>query len=169
MAGAWRHPGRIHLLEAKVSLMGLRNAAVSRRSEDCVVLSLGDNMAEVLATERGRARDRGLNACCRQSFAWQLAAGVDWRRRYVPTDKNISDSDSRLADRGALEAGEVMIPAAAAHARAHKRAGEVQRVLTADFRGAPCAFDCPRKTPCGLCRNCSARRTTKQIDPQFHL
>eukprot|EP00959_Pyramimonas_sp_CCMP1952_P290635 6078970-Pyramimonas_sp.AAC.1 len=62
--------------------MGLRRAAVCRAAEDSIVVSLGDNMADVLATERGRASDFGLNALCRQSCAWQWAAGVDWRRRH---------------------------------------------------------------------------------------
>ena len=65
-------------------------------------------MAEVLSFERGRPRDHGLNAYCRQAAGLQIALNVRWRRRYVETDRNASDCDSRLADRGLLQPGQVL-------------------------------------------------------------
>ena len=68
-----------------------------------ISLVLGDNLAEVLSFERGRARDHGLNAYCRQAAGLQIALNCRWRRRYVETDRNASDHDSRLADRANLQ------------------------------------------------------------------
>lgn len=73
VCGAWGHARRIHLHEAKAALLGLRRACTAPRSEDRIVVSLGDNMGELLGQERGRARNIGLNACCRQSAGWQIA------------------------------------------------------------------------------------------------
>ena len=70
------------------------------------LVSLGDNMSELLSTECGRARDRALNSTCRHAAAWQLAAGVVWRRRHVESKRNPSDADSRLALDGLLAPGQ---------------------------------------------------------------
>ena len=63
---------------------------------------------EVCAYERGRAKDHALNALCRRSAALQLSLNVRRRRRYVETDRNASDGDSRLADRGLLQSGQIL-------------------------------------------------------------
>ncbi len=77
--GAWRHPSKIHALESRVALMGLRFAAARPAFHDSVVVSVGDNMGEVLATEKGRATDPVLNAQCRRAAGLQVSAGIRWR------------------------------------------------------------------------------------------
>ena len=78
VVGTWREPQPIHLLEGKIALAGLRHAGShaaprpNRSLRSVVVASLGDNLAEVLATDAGRARDRGLNTLCRRSAGEQL-------------------------------------------------------------------------------------------------
>ena len=108
--GAWRDPAAIHLKEARIALLGLRIACRTPAMADAELLSLGDNMGEVLSHDRGRARDRGLNAVCRRSAAHRLALNLCWNRRYVETGRNPSDADSRLAERGVLRPGEKLKP-----------------------------------------------------------
>ena len=95
LAVAWRHEGKIHAFEARTTLLGLRRAASRTALHGTIVVSFGDNLAEVLSFERGRATDRCLNSLCRQSLSLQLASGIEWRRRYVETKRDISDKDSR--------------------------------------------------------------------------
>eukprot|EP00959_Pyramimonas_sp_CCMP1952_P016473 349360-Pyramimonas_sp.AAC.1 len=49
--------------------------------------------------ERGRAKDRELNALCRRSSAHHVACNILWRRRHLISARNCSHEDSRLADR----------------------------------------------------------------------
>ena len=67
IVGAWRQPDKIHCLEARIALEGLRHAASSPNHWNHDHLSFGDNMPEVLATENGHAKDYALNATCRRS------------------------------------------------------------------------------------------------------
>ena len=108
VAGALSSKGVIHVQEARIAVMGLRRCTRQAGTRDCDILSIGDNMAEVCAFDRGRARDHGLNAQCRQATALQLALNARWMRRYVETDRNASDTDSRLADRGLLASGQIL-------------------------------------------------------------
>eukprot|EP00972_Heterocapsa_arctica_P001072 151169-Heterocapsa_arctica.AAC.1 len=94
VAGAWSRPAAIHNKEARAALLGLRRAAGSVWMHDSLLLSLGDNLSETLANDRGRARDRELLAIVRRGAAIQLACGIGWRRRYVETQRNPSDEDS---------------------------------------------------------------------------
>ena len=95
VARPWRSAGVIHHQEGRAALLGLRREAHLVGSHNKVLLSLGDNLAEVLVAERGRARDRGLLSLARQAAAHQVAANIGWKRRYVETDRNPSDKDSR--------------------------------------------------------------------------
>eukprot|EP00959_Pyramimonas_sp_CCMP1952_P315204 6597576-Pyramimonas_sp.AAC.1 len=60
--------------EARIALVGLHHAVRDPASHGGVVLSLGDNLSEVLATERGRAHDPALNSVCRRAAAVELGA-----------------------------------------------------------------------------------------------
>ena len=102
MAGAWRRPEAIHNKEARAALLGLRRAAQQPRNYGRSLLSLGDNLSEILAFDRGRARDHELLALVRRGAGVQIATGIARRRRYVETERNPSDADSRLADAGLL-------------------------------------------------------------------
>ena len=108
VVGAWSSSAPIHIQEAKISLLGLRRESRSTDSHDMQLVSLGDIQSEVLSEERGRAKDHGLNAICRRSAAIRLGCGVRWLRRYCDTERNPSDADSRLADRGVLKPGTVL-------------------------------------------------------------
>ena len=104
--GAWKSTSGIHTLEARISLLGLRRASRSVKSHGKRVLSLGDNMAEIVASEKGRASDFSLRSLIKRSAAYQLGCGIIWRRRHVDTKRNISDFCSRKADRGVYKPGE---------------------------------------------------------------
>eukprot|EP00973_Karenia_brevis_P018646 2557412-Karenia_brevis.AAC.1 len=56
-------------------------------------------MAELPAAEKGRADDYSLRCLCARSTAFQLGCGIRLRRRRIDTKRNISDFDSRKADR----------------------------------------------------------------------
>eukprot|EP00973_Karenia_brevis_P061776 8590553-Karenia_brevis.AAC.1 len=73
--GAWRSSAPIHTLEGRIALAGLRRASRSLDNHGKRVLSLGDNMAELLATEKGRADDYSLRCLCARSAAFQFGCG----------------------------------------------------------------------------------------------
>ena len=49
------------------------------------------------------------NCVSRQSCAIQLATGIQWARRWVESERNVTDKDSRLADDGYISAGEFLV------------------------------------------------------------
>ncbi|CAK0901720.1 unnamed protein product [Prorocentrum cordatum] len=110
LVGAWGRREAIHMKECRFSLAGLRHAVADPRAPGCQVLSAGDNLSEIMATEEGRAVDHGLNALCRRAAALQLGAEIRWVRRHVESERNPTDADSRLADKGVLKAGEALRP-----------------------------------------------------------
>ncbi|CAK0803468.1 unnamed protein product, partial [Prorocentrum cordatum] len=102
--------------------------------------SVGDNLSEIMATEKGRAVDHGLNALCRRAAALQLGAEIRWVRRYVESEHNPTDADSRLADKGVLKAGEALRPGRlAGRLRAAAASRAAAPVQTAEGRGPSCA------------------------------
>ena len=80
--GAWKRPDAIHIKEGRASLLGLQRGCRRAECRGRVILSVGDNMSEILGCEKGRARDRELNALCRRATALRVAANVGWRRRH---------------------------------------------------------------------------------------
>jgi hypothetical protein len=95
----------IHNKEARSALQGLRRASRRGNAHNKQVLSLGDNMSELLATEFGRARNHELNALCRRSAVLQMSSNIIWKRRHVISEENAADGDSRLADLGIIKPG----------------------------------------------------------------
>ncbi|CAK0850565.1 unnamed protein product, partial [Prorocentrum cordatum] len=95
-AGAWGKPYKIHNLEARAALMGFEDFCKDPANHSRVLLSLGDNMSEVLAMDRGRARSRELMALARRAAALQAAANARCARRHIETERNPSDYGSRL-------------------------------------------------------------------------
>lgn len=91
----WRCKVRIHHGEGFAALVGLRREAADPASHNSLLASLGDNMAEVLVMEKGRAKERGLLRQAREAAALQVAANIGWRRRYVESARNPSDAASR--------------------------------------------------------------------------
>ena len=59
-------------------------------------LFLNDNLGVVLALEKGRARCPGLMSSCRRMAAHSVACGIFARVRWVASELNPSDHDSRL-------------------------------------------------------------------------
>ena len=86
---------------------GLRHAGGDARYHNTVVMSLGDNISEVCAFDRGRTTDVELLCLVRRSCAWQVSCNIRWVRRYIETWRNPSDAASRLASAGALRPGQV--------------------------------------------------------------
>ena len=109
VASAWRRPGKIHCKEARAALLGLQREAADPAAHGAVVLSFGGNLAETLAYDRGRAKDWALLALVRKGSAFQLGADLRWARRYIETKRNPSDADSRIADRGGLAPGQIIV------------------------------------------------------------
>ena len=61
----------------------------------------GDNLSEICACEQGRTQDPALRVLLQQALAWSLVSGSRWKRRYIESERNPSDFDSRLfAKRG---------------------------------------------------------------------
>ena len=69
VAGAWRRPDVIRRQEARATMLGLRRACRTDSAHSSLVLSVGDNLSEILASEKGRARCKELNSMCRQACA----------------------------------------------------------------------------------------------------
>ena len=95
----------IHIKEAVTSLKTLVRMLRRPECHGRTLVCLGDNLAEVLCTEKGRAIDRGLNCICQRAAAHLIVFGNAWRRRRVPNSLNVADDDSRLATRGILRTG----------------------------------------------------------------
>ena len=110
LAGGWSRPSAIHNKECRAALLTLKRAVVSNHAAGHNVLSVGDNLSEILSTTKGRARDRELNSLCRGSCALSLSSDVGWRRRHIESARNFADADSRLADAGLVRPGEVIRP-----------------------------------------------------------
>jgi len=109
VAGAWRSRGKIHCLEARAALVGLRREAVDPKRHRRTLLSLGDNLPEVLSFDRGRAKDWELLSLVRRGCAYQVGANIRWCRRYVESGRNPSDADSGIACRGGLRPGQILV------------------------------------------------------------
>ena len=103
--GAWRCPGKIHALEARATLFGLKKASIETIAHGRVLFSVGDNLSSILAYEKGRARCEDLLAQCRTAAAYLIGAQIRWHHRHVESERNVTDFDSRAADRGEIARG----------------------------------------------------------------
>ena len=99
--GRWRKRAAIHVKEARGALAALCFAATLPSCQDKLVLGLGDNLPEVLATERGRARDYELLGVVRRGAAIRIVTGIGYLRRHAETKRNLSDYHSRELPRAA--------------------------------------------------------------------
>ena len=70
--GAWRCPGKIHALEARATLYGMKRASAEIVTHGRIVFSVGDNLFSILAYEKGRARCEDLLAQCRQAASYTI-------------------------------------------------------------------------------------------------
>ena len=106
--GAWRCPGKIHALEARATLYGLKKASAEIVTHGWIVFSVGDNLSSILAYEKGRARCEDLLAQCRQAAGRRLRRrrADRWHHRHVESERNVTDHDSRAADRAEVLRGQ---------------------------------------------------------------
>ena len=96
ITGSWHFDQPIHVKESRVETMGLRYVCRSRRFHSCVLLTLGDNLSSVLSHEKARARYYCLRSSVSVGSAYLLACNVPWMHRYIISEMNPTDSDSRL-------------------------------------------------------------------------
>ena len=86
----------INIKEAKVALTSLKRSARVAELHHHVKLTLCDNLAAILAFEKGRSNSFLLNRVCQQAAAYQFSTGIRWRLRHLETDRNPADRDSRF-------------------------------------------------------------------------
>lgn len=89
------HKEPVHMIEAR-SILG----AVKHRSRDHYrhhkrIVVLNDNMGVVLACQKGRCSNYGLLRILRRISAHALASGQRFFVRWVPSELNVADEDSR--------------------------------------------------------------------------
>ena len=107
LAGAW-FEGR-HAIHARGCYTSFK--AFVRQLHRCgsfssITLIIGDSMADILSVEKERSADRALNRICGKASAYQLRMDIAWRRRYIESERDASDDDSRFAGRQILKPGE---------------------------------------------------------------
>ena len=95
-AKRWRDSGQhINLKEALVALSSLKRTGRVASLVHSLKLTLCDNLAVVLAFEKGRSSSPGLNRLCRVAAAFQLGLDIQWRLRHVESSRNVADEPSR--------------------------------------------------------------------------
>eukprot|EP00972_Heterocapsa_arctica_P049119 7231217-Heterocapsa_arctica.AAC.1 len=72
------------------------------------VLSLCDNMSCLMALVKGRGGNPALQCLCRRAASLQIGAELRWAIRYIESERNGTDFDSRAGDRGELRAGQTV-------------------------------------------------------------
>ena len=93
--GAWKFQDNMHLEESRVAVLSLRHTARSKSFHGCRALTIGDNLSEILASEKGLAADPALRSLLQRALAFTLGPEIRWYRRYVESARNPSDADSR--------------------------------------------------------------------------
>ena len=109
LRGGWARRAPILDLEARVLVMGLRRACRDVASHGTELLSLSDNLSAVCAFTKGRATEHKLRVHTERAAGYALACGVRWKVRHVRTHRNLTDHDSRAADRGEVARGRVEV------------------------------------------------------------
>ena len=100
-ARAWKDPSQhINLKEGMVALSSLKRTGRVRRLTHTTKLTLSDNLAVVLAFEKGRSSSAGMNRLCRSAASFQLGLNILWRLRHIESPRNIADGPSRLFQPG---------------------------------------------------------------------
>ncbi|CAK0874630.1 unnamed protein product [Prorocentrum cordatum] len=91
----WNDEEPIFCLEARAGLLAVRHKLRAVSSFGKTHLHLGDSMTAILAFEKGRAKHRGLLGACRRLLALSVASNTRHHFRWVPSELNPSDPDSR--------------------------------------------------------------------------
>ena len=100
----WAAPMRfrepIHQIEARSILSLMKHLAKDRRYHNTRVAVFNDNMGVVLAVSKGRCSSYGLLRLLRRLSAHILATGIRLHLRWVPSELNTADADSRRWEPG---------------------------------------------------------------------
>ena len=85
----------IHQIEARSVLSLVKHLAKDRRFHNRRVAAFNDNMGVVLAVSKGRCASYGLLRLLRRISAHLLGTGIRLHLRWVPSEVNTADVDSR--------------------------------------------------------------------------
>ena len=91
----FRHKEPVHLLECRSILATMKHVARDSKKHGQRVLILNDNMGVVLAVMKGRCSSFSLLCLLRRIWAHSLASGVRLSVRWVASELNVADRDSR--------------------------------------------------------------------------
>ena len=91
----WTRVEHISILETRAAVDVARTVAHTTRIHGCHVLYLGDSMAQLLGSSKGRSSKPGMSRALRQLAAAALAAGVVFHGRRLPSEANPADHPSR--------------------------------------------------------------------------
>ena len=103
--GAWLFDESIVLKEARVEFMGLRHMAPAHAGHGCRLLSLTESLTSACTFEKMRSKNFGLLALSRRAAAYCLGCNIRWHYRFLFSELNYSDWDSRAANKGELKPG----------------------------------------------------------------
>ena len=132
-AKPYHHPEAIHLKELRAVIFALQRKVRQSKYHNYRMLSFCDNLGIVLSLEKGRAASYPVLRLLRKVCSLCLAANVRFRVRWVPSERNPSDTDSRSYDP----------PSVATPSRAHQLASQSDNeplLLRRDHAGQACAL-----------------------------
>ncbi|CAJ1446249.1 unnamed protein product, partial [Effrenium voratum] len=85
----------VHLIEARSVLGAVKHRCRDKHRHGKRILVLNDNMGVALAIQKGRCHSYGLMHIVRRISAHLLASGIRLSVRWVPSEFNVADADSR--------------------------------------------------------------------------
>ena len=95
----WRspilHKEPVHIIEARSILGAVKHRSRDHHAHGTRILVLNDNMGVVLACQKGRCSNYSLLRIIRRISAHALAAGLRVYVRWIPSELNAADKDSR--------------------------------------------------------------------------
>ena len=102
----FQHKEPVHFLECRSILATMKHITRDSRGHGKRVLVLNDNMGVVLALMKGRCASFSLLRLLRRTWAHSLACGVTLVTRWVASELNVADRDSRAWEVGPKRAFE---------------------------------------------------------------
>ena len=100
----WRapvaHREPVHLIEARSILGAVKHRARDHHRHGKRIVIFNDNMSVVLACQKGRCASYPLLRLLRRISAHGIACGLRFYVRWVPSERNAADKDSRAFEKG---------------------------------------------------------------------
>lgn len=90
----------VHLIEARSVLGAMKHRCRDHRRHGRRLVVLNDNMSVILALQKGRCSSYPLLRLVRRVWAHSLASGIRLHPRWVPSERNVADKDSRKWEKG---------------------------------------------------------------------